>query len=160
MRSRLSTAEWQGKWLAGFTGVSKVDRGNYLFYLARVDSAFETQRDLWFNGDLPESTKEAKSASRDRLGDLYVPRGEKGDPYAPSAYKRPRIDHTHAVGEYWRKDIYYQSRGGSFPPMLVCDPAQTFLWTRPLLRLKFQLPRDYTIRGLGELLSSLETRAA
>ncbi len=69
MRSRLAVKEWKGKWIAGLT--SRTCGKHWLFYLARVEVAYESHCELWF--ELSEQVKRAKSARLSRLGDLYEP---------------------------------------------------------------------------------------
>ena len=87
----------RGAWIAGFTGRTscKYLLENTLFYLMRIERTFESHRDLWFSDFIPEETKTAKEAHGDRLGDIYQPSGESGDPYSPKSYFGPCKGHDH-----------------------------------------------------------------
>src|SRR5262245_52196061 len=61
--------EWRGWWFAGFANVSgRV----WLFYLAQVKVAFESQARIWTA--LPSEVRQAKSTLLNGLGDLYEPK--------------------------------------------------------------------------------------
>lgn len=75
MRASLPRKEWEGKWVADLTSV-KCGGKHWLFYLAKVKEAYESQSELWYSHSLPEDRRQAKSARCPRLGDLYEPKSE------------------------------------------------------------------------------------
>lgn len=142
MRTSLSVDEWPGKWVAGFTSV-KCGGRHWLFYLATVKEAYESQSELWHSDALPEETRQAKSARYCRLGDLYEPKSEL-DPvgrFDPDQYHMPASRHSHhkhVCDDNWRFDIDYSRKklkvkAKRQPSLLVCDPEFSFLWRKPLL---------------------------
>lgn len=156
MRSRRDINSWPGQWIAGFTGIGAVDRGNYLVYLMRVSETYASHQQLWFSRSLPHEAKLAKAAHLHRLGDLYKPGSAPGDPYTPRSYVAPRPDHSHAHDNEWYRDIDYGRRRPA--ALLVGHRDFSFLWDSPALRLPFNLPRDYTIQKLPHLLEQLEAK--
>lgn len=154
MRSWHDTGEWLGRWIAGFTGVGTVDRGNYLVYLMKIGDAYTSHLDLWSSTRVPRKVKQVKAAHLNRLGDVFEPRSIVGAPNDPRSYVPPRNDHSHARNSEWHRDIAY----GSTRPaaLLVGDPELSFLWDRPLLRLPGQLPRNPSCRSIHRLLEQLE----
>lgn len=151
MRSRLAPEAWIGRWVAGFTGKNAVGDGRrYLVYLMRVAQAVESQEDLWVA--LPPRARLPKAARLHRHGDLFEPAQPLRDPFIPGSYKLPRPDHVHAQWDSWHKDIGHTGRSGRRPALLVGDPEYSFLWDRPVIPAPFNLPRDYRVRELGELL--------
>jgi hypothetical protein len=159
MRSSLTIREWPNCWVAGFSSRSlKPGEGrNFLAYLMKVGQAFRSQRDIW--NALPNDTREAKAADRDRLGDLYRPTSASSDPYDPGNYMPPRSDHSHCNSRaIWKKDID-DGHFGRRPALLVGEPAFSFLWNRPMISLTPPpLSRNYErnrFSGLPELLDAL-----
>ena len=140
MRTRLTVDEWQaGTWVAGFTSRCIHERRHWLFYLMKVDAAYDSQSDLW--DKLPNKVRQAKAARTHFLGDVFTPKntGLTGDNrFEPSRYYvHPCHDHRtkkHPTG--WHNDINYQhaDRAGH-PPLLVGRPSLTFIWTEPMLSL-------------------------
>ncbi len=140
MRTSLACEEWKDKWVAGFTSL-KCERRHWLFYLARVEEAFESQSELWFW--LPEETRKAKCARFSELGDLYEPKGilVSGARFNPSCYHTPVREHVHhRLGRegMWKIDIDYRRKKLKIeaklrPALLVGDPKSSFLWRKPLL---------------------------
>jgi hypothetical protein len=155
MRSWLTEAQWRNCWVAGFSGVNRVDRGNYLVYLMKVDEAYGSHADLWRSRSVSRVTKEAKVASRNILGDLYEPMDGGGDPHSPAAYRPPMVGHVHEHGAYWRKDVDEVYTGGRRPSLLVGDPERSFLWSEPAIRLSWELQRTPPPMMLSKLLQGL-----
>lgn len=159
MRTFLSTGDWRGKWIAGFTGVRAGRGRNALVYIMRVAHPFDSHRQLWFSEAVPSAAKQAKAADRDRFGDVYPPKSESGDPFDPGRYAGPLENHVHAEGSQWHKDIDYVGSGGRRPALLVGEIGLSFLWNRPMVLYASGLPRLH--RGqkkcsLASLLCSLE----
>ncbi len=148
MRSRQSADEWQNNvWIAGFTSRTIRDGEHWLFYLAKIESAYESHSDLW-NG-MDASSREAKVAHVHFLGDMYKPK--KSDlsgiaRYSPSRYYTPSIHvhRQHRSDNGWRNDISYgHADRYRHPPLLVADPHMTFLWEEPMISLNQGHCRNY-----------------
>jgi hypothetical protein len=73
MRASLPCEDWPNKWIAGFTSLD-CGRRHWLFYLAKVREAYESQSELWYSGSLSQQELDAKSARYSKLGDLYEPK--------------------------------------------------------------------------------------
>jgi hypothetical protein len=169
MRTSLPRNEWLGKWVAGFTSVECGGR-HWLFYLAKVEEARESQSELWHSGELPKETRRAKSARYSRLGDLYEPKSELDSVgrFDPDQYHMPitrHSHHKHACDNNWRFDIDYSRKKlkvkpKRHPSLLVGDPEFSFIWRKPLLYVDGRWRQ--TIYGtLGEFLEDLnESRTA
>lgn len=78
MRASVSTSDWPGRWIAGFTSRSIHDGRHWLFYLAKVESAHESHSDVW--NSLPERVQRAKAAHVNYLGDVYAPERPSNQP--------------------------------------------------------------------------------
>ncbi|MGA9350927.1 MAG: hypothetical protein WBW48_19280 [Anaerolineae bacterium] len=141
MRTFLDGPGWQGKWIAGFTGVEAGTGRNDLVYMMRVAHAFESHRDLWLSEALTSAAREAKAADRDEFGDVYRPIPGRGDPFAPANYRAPVQNHVHAEGPEWHKDIAYVTRAGRRPALLVGQTGLSFLWSKPMLCYSSAPPR-------------------
>jgi len=96
MRASQSAAEWETNvWVAGFTSRCLHEGKHWLFYLMKVDKAFESQSDLWYG--MSSTVRQAKAARKHFLGDMFEPKrhGLTGDArYLPSRYYTPPI-HAH-----------------------------------------------------------------
>jgi hypothetical protein len=144
MRTSLTSDQWRGKWIAGFTSV-ECGGHHWLFYFARVMEAFESQAELWFSGLLPAEAQRTKSTRASKFGDLYEPKGRLGieTRFDPSHYYPPMDGHNHRNFRHkntWLIDIdYYRKRLKCKPKqkhpacLLLCDPNFSFIWRHPLL---------------------------
>jgi hypothetical protein len=134
MRSRFSVDEWRGKWIAGFTGVSRNQfSANYLVYLMRVERAFESHKDLWEK--LDRENRKTKNARFNTLGDLYQPKNKCSNKYDPINYYKPISGHSHYEDNQWYKDInYLHSRWKRRAILLLGDRMMSYLWNRKLIR--------------------------
>ncbi len=162
MRSRYPADQWQDDvWIAGFTSRTIYDEKHWLFYLAKVKSAYESHTDLWTR--MKADSRKEKAAHLDYFGDLFKPRTPEptGDAvYSPRRYVMPE---NHAHRQYrnpdvWKKDINYQHAVTSrHAPLLVADPHLTFLWEEPMIYFaRKKHCRDYhTWSSLQELLGLL-----
>jgi len=130
MRSRRSVADWKNVWIAGFTSH---EQGEYcLFYLMQVEAAFGSFREIWENNLLSESTKQAKNASKNSMGDLFPPLPlTKGNDFSFRSYQKPIEGHVHLPKD-WHNDVKYKMLG-NHAPVLVGNPKFSFLWTKPLI---------------------------
>jgi len=132
MRSYRPPEAWKDIWIAGITG-KKTSAGyrNFLFYLMQVEGAFASQRDLFHY--LPVLARNAKLATRNRLGDVFQPsvRITEGTAHDAGCYLNPIAGHSHEEGDAWKDDIGYEECGGRFPALLVGKPERSFLWNKP-----------------------------
>lgn len=165
MRTSLSADEWQGRWVAGLTSVG-CGRHRWLFYLALIKEAYESQSELWHSDALPPEVRQAKSARYSELGDLYEPKGElySAARFDPNRYHPPGPGHSHrsnACDEGWHTDINYNGKKGLKrkakrpPSLLVGDPQFSFLWRKPLLYADGRW-RQKNYGTLGEFLEALK----
>lgn len=162
MRSRLSADQWQDNvWIAGFTSRTIYDGKHWLFYLAKVKSAHDSQANLW--NRMEAGSRNKKAAHLHYLGDLFKPRTPEpsGDAvFSPSRYLMPEnhVHQKHPGDNGWKKDINYQHAVTSrHAPLLVADPRLTFLWKEPMIFFaRKKHCRDYhTWSSLQDLLGLL-----
>ena len=133
MRSFGAPDDWQGRWIAGFSGVRAGDGRNALVFLARVGAAYDSQATLWRSGVLGVRARDAKAATRYRHGDLFEPKSARSDPYRPRAYHTPCPEHDHFPNRNWYGDIDYVGAGGHRPALLVGEVTETYLWDQPII---------------------------
>lgn len=148
MRASLPVEKWETNWIAGFTSRSftgsRYHGRHWLFYLAQVESAYESHSELWHA--LSAEVRQTKAAGNSRLGDLYEPTHQLNgiDCFDPSYYHTPPVAHSHhkhACDNGWRIDIdYKRKRTLKHKPkrpasLLVGNPRLSFLWREPLLFL-------------------------
>ncbi len=165
MRATMDCSGWEGKWIVGFTSRCRNERPHWLFYLAQIANAYESQAELWKK--LSASVRRAKSTRANFLGDLFVPQGELvgDDRFDPRCYVTPP-HHSHRKNKChngWHNDIKYKhfDRHQHRPALLVGDRDLTFLWDRPLIFLDQDHPRDFRKwESLGELLPHLKPEAS
>jgi hypothetical protein len=156
MRTSLSPHDWEGKWVAGFTGVGAGGGRNALVYLTKVGHAFESHYDLWYSDEIPAETKRAKAATLSRLGDLFEPVDELSDPFDHRGYRPPHGAHSHAPNDGWHGDVDRTGYGGRRADLLAGDPERTFLWDRPTIFFPDSIGRGYRKIVLGDLVSRLQ----
>jgi hypothetical protein len=142
MRTSLANENWPNKWLAGFSSV-KCDHRHWLFYLAKVEAAFESYSDLWQSAFLSDRSLEEKCARYSELGDLYEPKRILNceSRYDPDNYHAPISGHRHNVVRagnlLWPVDIDYKRKKLKYEPkrpsLLIGDPGFSFLWRTPTL---------------------------
>ncbi len=161
MRASQSTDDWENIWIAGFTSRSIYDGRHWLFFLARVKSAYESHSDLW--NCMDANLRDTKAAHVHFLGDMFRPKaaGLAGNArYSPNRYYTPSV-HAHRKGRGdtgWHNDINYRhaERHDRQPPLLVADPRLTFLWEEPMIFLNQNHCRDFfKWASLEELLDQL-----
>lgn len=140
MRAFRDICGWKDVWIAG---ICKKDYGNALFYLMKVEKAFDSQYSLW--NALPGEARKAKNARYSKFGDIYEPmlhlnNNEKYDPdkyYSPFCDNARQLKHVHLDDDNsWRKDINYFNRWCKGAAMLLGDQCNSFIWTKPTLFLK------------------------
>jgi hypothetical protein len=159
MRTTLDCSEWPGTWVAGFTSRRIHDGRHWLFYLIRVQKAYESHADLWKS--LSAEAREEKSAKKNFLGDVFAPRGRvAGDGrFDPRRYYTPSR-HSHrrnSCDNGWYNDInYWCSDRYGRPSLLVGDPHLTFLWDQPVIAFDKKHCRNFqTWDNLAGLLRRL-----
>ena len=141
MRAGQSASEWENHvWVAGFTSRCIYERKHWLFYLMKVDIAFESQSELW--SGMSAKVRGAKAARKHFLGDMFEPKKPNltgTARYTPSRYYTPpiHVHRQHPGGTGWHNDINYRYAGKHRrqPPLLVGDPQLTFLWEEPIIYL-------------------------
>lgn len=152
MRSRKTSAQWRGEWVAGFTSVGKVpgEHVNHLVYLIKVGQAYASHRDLW--NALSPAERDAKNTHNNPVGDVFEPRAPVGDWFDAQSYLPPSSDHVHCPDHLWLRDIDDHRH----PPLLVGDRDFSFLWNRPVVAWpKSRIARDYERHSITEFLSHL-----
>ena len=158
MRTSLDPDKWKGKWIAGFSGVEAGKGCNALFYLMKIQHALKSHQRLWFCEDIPEETKVAKSAHRNRFGDVYEPKNKKSqasNEFAIRTYLCLHPDHSHNNCCAMHKDTDYKGYKDRRPALLVGDPKHSFLWQQPTIFCKFQLPRNSKKLKISKLIEHL-----
>jgi hypothetical protein len=121
---------WKAVWVAGLCSSTQC-KPNALFYLMLVGQTATSHAALWRL--LPEA--EAKSAHRHPHGDVYEPKSAADrDSHEPSDYKPSHPDHVHK--EKSRQKDIDKTYWDRYPTLLVGDPKQSYLWQRPVLRLR------------------------
>jgi hypothetical protein len=163
MRTSLASEDWPNKWIAGFTSLD-CGRHHWLFYLAKVREAFESQSELWYSGSLSDHALEEKSARHSELGDLYEPKRELGSlsRYDPNSYHTPISGHSHHADDsdhLWRIDIDYSRKKLKIKAkrqssLLIGDPEFSFLWRTPTLYVHGNW-RQTIYEGLVDFLDDL-----
>lgn len=97
---------WDDVWVAGVTSRS-FNPVWTLAYLMLVEDTFRDQWTIW--NHVPPNARNAKSASRSVIGDLYEPKlGASANPHSPANYQSPMAGHVHTRGrnpKEWHHDI-------------------------------------------------------
>ena len=148
MRSYGTIRSGTSVWIAGVTPAGTVRaRSRHLFYLMRVGVRAASHAEMWRL--LPEEARLAKSATSHVLGDVIEPLDD--ELRGPAAwdhenYVPPTPGHSHDGGTppAWHRDIEVNFNGRR-PALLVGDPEFSFVWNRPLIRLREgdgRLPRN------------------
>ena len=150
MRTFLKPEDWEGVWIAGYTGSTDLG-SNRLFYLMRVSQAFKSHNEFWLSDGISDKAKIAKAAHLNKFGDVYKPKRTSMRPYSYWHYLDPCKNHVHCEPEDWRKDIKYKSHSGRRPALLVGDPEYSFLWDRPVIESPFNIGRGEKKNTLGDL---------
>ncbi len=135
MRSSSYFADYRGVWIAGLTrGGLTAKHRRYLFYLMFARPV-TSHAELWKS--LRATTRMAKSARLDPLGDIYEPvrSGLEGDEcFAADNYRRPVAGHVHQ--HVWRRDLEQTYRKTRRRPVLLKgEPILSFIWSLPRLWL-------------------------
>jgi hypothetical protein len=150
MRASQAAEDWAGVWLAGVTSRTIHDGRHWLFYLARIESAYESHSDLWTG--MGAGCRNAKAAHVHYLGDVFKPKTPPPTTdarFSPARYVPPTL-HAHRWRDEdgwhngWHNDInYYLAHRYGRPPLLVADPRRTFLWSEPVIYFAGRHCRNY-----------------
>jgi hypothetical protein len=150
MRATQSNVDWEGLWVAGFTSRTIYDGKHWLFYLAKIETAYESHCDLWYG--LKADSRSAKAAHAHFLGDIFTPKtpiptGKAR--FSPTRYVSP-THHSHRWRDDdgwhngWHNDIdYHLAHKYRHPPLFVADPRRTFLWEEPMIYFADDHCRNY-----------------
>lgn len=156
--------DWEGQWIACFTSLRHFPV-NYLFYLMKVQWAFESHAELWFSTKVSDRTRIAKAAHNSPFGDVYKPRFAQKHVsikrFDPSSYEKPCDGHDHkdpSDPSEWHKDINYKTSRTKRPSaLLVGDSKFSFVWRTPRIVLPGKLSRaPKQFDKLQDLLSKLQ----
>lgn len=158
MRSSMGADLWKNNWIAGFTGMEAGEGRNALVYLMKVAHAFESHSELWYSEEISDRTRKAKATHLHRLGDIFQPVSEGGNPFDPRSYYPPLEDHSHARENKWFGDIDYTGYSGRRAVLLAGDAGNSFLWDRSMMFYPSQLPRSPRKHSIEDLLSLLRSR--
>ncbi|MGZ4956638.1 MAG: hypothetical protein ACXV8O_00920 [Methylobacter sp.] len=144
MRQNHKTDGWKGLWILGLTSRAKSNGFNgehYLFYMMKVDQAFESHKELYEYLDKEDKNAlQIKNALKNPLGDIFEPKSICTNSLDPTMYKPPHKNHSHG-DDHWLDDIVYKTKP---VPLLVGELNNTFVWSQPMI--KFTLPR-----GVGNM---------
>jgi hypothetical protein len=153
MRASLPSDDWKGVWVAGFTSRTIYDGKHWLFYLAKIESGYESHSDLWYA--MTAGIRNSKAADRHFLGDVFRPKAPQltgAARYKPTRYVMP-TDHTHRLrpgDSRWKNDISYcHADKYGHPALLVAAPKQTYLWDEPIIY--FDAPHCRNFQKWGSL---------
>ena len=161
MRTFMDAEDWEGKWIAGFSGVAAGNGDNALVYLMKVGYSFKSHMSLWFSDEIPEKTKQAKLAQISKFGDIYQPKDQVSDEFAVQSYIHPVESHVHCNNNNWHNDINYEGCKGRKAALLIGDPEYSFLWNQPMIYYKGHLHRGQKKSDLHMFLhEQLEDRRA
>jgi hypothetical protein len=150
MRASQSVEGWRGIWLAGVTSRTIHEGKHWLFYLAKIESAFDSHSDLWTG--MKAASRKAKAANVNYLGDLFQPKTPiptADERFSPNRYVSPHL-HAHRWRDEdgwhngWHNDIsYHLADKFGHPPLLVADPRRTFIWSEPIIYFGEDHCRNY-----------------
>lgn len=155
MRQNHKTDEWKGLWILGLTSRDKNNGFNgehYLFYMMKVDQAFESHKELYEYLDKEDKNAlQTKNALKNPLGDIFEPKSTCINSLDPTMYKPPHKNHSHGDGD-WHDDIMYKTKPA---PLLVGDIKNTFVWSQPMIKFTLSRGVGNMKLTLGEKLFSL-----
>jgi len=162
MRHYHKCEDWKDRWILGLTSRDKnlgFNSEHYLFYIMKVEKAFESHKELYEYLDTEENRKylHIKNAVNNRLGDIFEPKSSCTDIDSrdPKMYKTPHIKHSHGyhVDDDWIYDI--ADKNDECAPLLLGDKKNTFVWRQPMIKFTRNLCRGNEKLTLGEELFSL-----
>ena len=150
MRASQAAEDWLGVWIAGVTSRTIHDGKQWLFCLAKIESAHESHSDLWTG--MRAGSRNKKAAHIHFLGDVFKPKTPLPTAdarFSPFRYVSPLL-HAHRWRDEdgwhddWHNDInYYFSHTYGYPPLLVADPLQSFIWNKPIIYFAHDHCRNY-----------------
>ena len=135
MRKYHTCEDWKDRWILGLTSRDKKHGFNdehYLFYMMKIEKAFESHKELYEYLDTEQNRKflQIKNVVNNRLGDIFEPKSTCTctNSLDPMMYKKPIENHSHAENGHtdWYDDIAYT-------PLLLGDKNKTFVWTQPMI---------------------------
>ncbi len=135
-------------WIAGFSS-SKGGKENWLFYLMKVDEAFDDQRGIYERLKLSPDVLVEKLAASNVLGDIFEPLNPCRDPLNPDNYKLPHMEHRHIEGDLWRRDIQSRYHGRN-PKMLLGDQVASYCYSVGKIKLNAKRMTQGYSRMSGE----------
>ena len=164
MRASQASDDWRGVWLAGVTSRTIHEGRHWLFYLAKIETAYESHADLWT--ELQASSRNAKVAHVHFLGDVFKPKPPiptADSRFSPNRYVSPHL-HAHRWRDEegwhngWHNDInYHLAQKYGHPPLLIADPKRTFIWNEPMIHFAEDHCRNYLKwSSLQELMAMLK----
>lgn len=135
MRSYITDIEeWEGNWIAAFC--SKKGRENALFYLMKIEKAYESNFSFW--NDLTKDQKIVKSTNRNIFGDIYEPK------YSIVSFQEHNQSFYLPSKEYHRhnfQDRVYDIEKkfwDRYPKLLRGKTRKSFIWNKPLLKSQYR----------------------
>lgn len=162
MRSSRPADRWgHNVWIAGFTSRTLYEGVHWLYYLTRIEAAYDSQSDLW--NDMAADARHAKAAHLNYLGDMFKPKTPHpigNARFSPTRYYVPPY-HAHRRSRDdngWHNDISYRLASKfRYPPLLVGDSQLTFMWQEPMISLNHDHCRNYRKRpSLQALIDQLQ----
>lgn len=129
-RGPVSDGPWRGIWVAGLCSSTQF-RPRALFYLMLVSRTYGSHAAAWQSLGSPL----AKSAHRNRYGDIYEPVGLPcRQPWRASSYRSHLPGHVHDEGgrEYDIERTFH----GRHPHLLEGDRRHSYLWSQPTITLR------------------------
>ena len=160
-KDRRNPDPWQGVWVAGLTSKA-ADPSRSLAYLMCVERSFVNQVELW--RALPTSCRQAKSASKSVIGDLYEPKPTAtSNPHDPANYKSPLVGHAHSPAgnpAYWYRDVMRWGRRSKPHRLLLGLASQSYRWTHTKMILRLDVighsAHHSLYDSLGEFIQDLQ----
>lgn len=146
MRTKITSDEgWKSVWICG------VKKPNYLFYLMKVDKAYESMYRIVNN--LNKNTVNQKDSRSNRLGDLFIPNNKilfnsYQSEVDPNNYYAPIKNHSHS--DSWHKDIISYKNKKTF--YLIGNPEYSFIWSKAIIKFNFELYPGWKSIAVGEFL--------
>jgi len=138
MRTFRSPERWKNCWIAGHTNVKAGDGQQHLFYLMKIQDAYENFLDLWNAEFWKEShyDRKAKNTANNPFGDVYEPKKgvnrNKREAHNPNSYKISCKEHVHyesGKSTLWKEDIKIKYKRES--ALLIGDSGKSYLWNIP-----------------------------
>lgn len=132
MRAYKDPKGWEGVWISGLINY---EGKTFLLYLMKIKCAVNNMYDLCES--LPEKTRNIKSANNSIFGDVYTPKkilNTDKDKFKIENYNPPIEGHKH-FDNYQDDILYFYKSLNRYPSLLVGDPKNSFVWTRPIIEI-------------------------